>query len=306
MAHKLMPLIIAFGGAICLLGATVNASIIDPSYTGPVVIKMQNYGVASVYRLGSSAVGDGNVNALPEQTPPAGAMTIPSGPYAGQTEDAWFIFKVTSIETPSTQQLWTSGQGGLELVGMAYGGVDVAVGLSGLAFLVDGLRVDLYTQSAGTFDASLGAFQGTAGRTGYSTYTGITGGTLFFSADAVPGIGIDDLKMFDPGTFGGALPPFSQRAMLGRTDLYLDVNNAVGTAGAMFLPTPKSDPFGGLANADLYAISTVINNDGKTVPLVGNWGFIGNDPVRGYVPEPATLGLLAFGAVVILRRRRAA
>ena len=300
MCHRLVVLL----AVLAVLGGVSSGAIIDPAYTGPVVIKMQNYDVATVYPVASTstAVGFAAVNNIPGQTAPAGAMTIPAGTYIGQTEDVWFIFKVTSIETPSTKQLWTSGKDNQELVGMAYGGVDVAVGASGMAVLVDGLHVDLYTQLAGTFDAYLG----TGGRTGYSTYTNVTGGTLFISADAVPGIGIKDLKVFDSGTFGGVLPTFSQRAMLGRSDLYLNVDNAVGTAGSMFLPTLKTDFYGGWANTDLYAISSFIANDGTTVPQISDWGFISNDPVRGNVPEPATLGLLALGAVFILRRRRVA
>lgn len=292
--------VVAIVGIICLSSAIASASIIPAGYNGPVVIKLQSYAAATVYTSSGSAVGAGAVNALP-QIPAGGGMVIPSGPYAGQTEDSWFIFKVTSIETPSTEQLWVSGKDGQELVGIAYGGVDVAVGVSGLAALTDGLHVDLYTQLAGTFNAS----HGSAYRTGYASYTGVTGGTLFLSADAIPGIGITtDLAAIDPLTFSGLLPTFSSRSLLARTDLYLDVQDGVGTDGSKFLPTPKTDIFGGGAFADLYATSSFILNNGLTVPIVGDWGFIGNDPVRGYVPEPATLGLLAIGGLALIRRRR--
>ncbi len=298
-------------GLILAVSGTAEAITFNQSYNGTIMIKLKNYDTGVSYPV-SSAVGIAAVDGIVGQTPATNAWNglfgnplIPAGyAYAGQAEDAWMALKVTSIETPGGTQLWSDGDGGQELVGMMYGLVDVAVGAGGMAVLSDGFNLDLYEQTAGIFNPALG----TGGRTGFSTYTGATGGTNLLSAVAVPGIGINDLAALDPTTFGGQLPQFSHRSFVAQAGLYLDIIS--GPWDQLIAPNSWTDPWGGGAVADLFATANFVYNDGSTtggIPI-SDWDYLSNDPTRAYyVPEPLTMlavftGIAGLGGYIRKRR----
>jgi hypothetical protein len=322
---------------------------------GPFVIKYQNYDVGTSYpAVPVSTPGPNAVNAIGGQVPPAGALPIPAvdpitgapefygaaGPYGPQMEDAWAVFRVTSIENEDgSVTYWSDGDGGKELVGMLYGLVDTAVGADpygGGADVIwsDGLHMDIYEQDHGDFASAGGPQQGTAGRLGFAGYNGVTnmGGVLQVHAYAAGGTAVTgDPEWAPPSTritgdpalapfWGVAVPGsfvFSHRYAVSSLTSKAVVNSLPGFPMDPFLsPATWVETFDGgmtisTATSDLYVTAVnSINPPSGQQGNVGDWTFLSQDPVRAHgqiIPEPITmLGMCmgAFGLGRYIRRRR--
>jgi hypothetical protein len=302
---------------------------------GPFVIKYQNYDEGTTYPLplpgGVSVAGVAAVDAIPGQAPATGALVVPAldpltgaaEPYAGATEDAWAVFRVTSIENEGgTITYWQNGDGGKELVGMLYGLVDTAVNAAGTTVFSDGYHMDIYEQPLGTWAGFGGPGQGTAGRVAFEKYTGVG----FDGAGvAIPGSAIQ-LHAFA----AGGLPGWS-------ASIDFDAALAAAYAGGVFTYSHRYDLIPGVAKmvtdsvpgfpldpflkpstwveafatgtSDLF-VTAVTSPNGPNPPPVGDWDLRSNDPVRAHgqiIPEPITmLGMCmgAFGLGRYIRRRR--
>lgn len=247
-------------------------------------------------------------------------------------EDAWLIFRVNQIRKTSGVVLWNEGDQGLEILGIAYGLHDVAVGSYG-TILSDEYRIKMWEQPAGWFDSfgvavgTAGHTQGTAGRTGFDAYTGIGdngASNLLFAGMSTPGV---SSNVFNPPipaeTFEAPIPTFSHTAPpLGagaKSGMFIEVHtDPVGTgqwdngsAGDGEIQADLwDDHFSGVfLTRDIHAKSDVKFYD----PTIdgggfGNWLFKTNDPVRMtfVVPEPVTVfgALCGLASLVGYIRRR--
>jgi hypothetical protein len=270
-------------------------------YGGALKIKIVALNNGAVYpslgAAGTVVSGEAAVDAIAGQVPPAGGMP---------GEDSWGVAKVTTITTPAGDILWQDGDFDLQLTALFYGEVDFYVeqidaanqriGGTGLSFA-------LYEDSTvgGTpYDPS----PGSAARTALTAYTTVTDGTLVLSGVSVAG------HIHMAGVAGGLATEFESRyntsSLTGDGDAFLQVT---GGRDAALFDTDTFDPLdGAYPKADLQLAW-------DTYPaLVGpdpgdsggsDWLVEADDPIRGtYVPEPATLGLVAAGALALVRRRR--
>jgi hypothetical protein len=323
--------------AACLLLAVSStgwsAIIFTQPYNGPVTLKFTGWDMGVVYAAPAGLVnGIGAVNTYEA----ASGVVYPAasgGLYYSTNgsvvpvndpnrEDAWGILTVTEIYKSGTSStdpaniLWLSGNGGKELTAILYGMVDNAVTQGAImgqeVIQSQNFRYDLYENPAGSFAAVGGQNQGSAGRTGFNQYNGITnvaGGVLSIQGLSIPGIGQitgsagpDELTAsFTPNVVGGVVQPTGS----GTFGALLALNAATALLQRDYAQfNTDGMPLG----ADLTANGTTYPNDGTATQNglpIANWTVLIEDPLRGNViPEPATLCLLAVGGLVALRRRR--
>ncbi|MHC4715875.1 MAG: PEP-CTERM sorting domain-containing protein [Planctomycetota bacterium] len=199
-------------------------------------------------------------------------------------EDAWGIYKVTSITDAGANVLWADGDGGREVAGVFYGIQDMAVTYDHIdaewTILSTNMTLDLWDNPHGSLDATLGS----AGRIGAAGYAGITdvGGTMILRALSRvggPGFGLPeldtvvnapgygDLRAWADVIGGTQQADFDTDSQLGGTDLYLSADIFPGT--------------------------------------VADWQCGSSDPIAGrFIPEPCTIAVLAGGMVALLSRRK--
>ena len=190
------------------------------------------------------------------------------------------------------------------------------------------MRYDIYMNPFGTFASVQGARQGSAGRTGFDTYNGITGGTLLLRGQSVAGgsgaitNGVDVLD-----EHAQHLSRFATSSGFG---VYATRINLTGGAWSDNFVSEMS------IGCSIYA------NDGSGMgSTIGNWTTFSEDAFRVYymsseqasslfdidydgpirmavrfydmttiyasdtvIPEPVTMSLLAVGGLALLRRRR--
>ena len=144
--------------------SNASAFALNNGYTGPVEFKFSDFSIGTLYDQSSGGYGNAD----------------------GQ-EDAFGIFKITSIITPAVQPLWQDGQDGEELTGIFYGIDDDLWEITpagGVNIQSVGGFIDVYLDGAQNFDPTLGP----AARAGVSDYPTVTDGTLFLRLAFVPGI----------------------------------------------------------------------------------------------------------------------
>jgi len=320
--------LLAMLGLILAVSGMAEALTFEFGYTGRFRFKYEDWDMARSYPpnandpnapvSGTLYDGVSTVNAL-SQTSPSGMYTIPSGPYAGETEDAWGIARVTEIRTDdgTSRLLWSDAvDPDRELVVFFFGGVDTAVKIETLPvqrIQTDNFTFRMFEQDEGLFDPTLGS----GGRIGFDDYTGIgqdASAVLVIDATSTAGVAkivgsvspagqIADFTTSDPNTGGG----------YGTSKQFIDI---IGGAWQYLPPLMwEVEPnyfgtrdlrFGSSGEGDLFIESDVVPYDAGLT----DWVVTSDDPGRGYqvIPEPMTMLGVFMGigglAGYIRRRRR--
>ncbi|OGA73339.1 MAG: hypothetical protein A3G27_06620 [Betaproteobacteria bacterium RIFCSPLOWO2_12_FULL_66_14] len=237
-------------------------------------------------------------------------FTTAQNTQVGSNEDAWGVGNITSI-TDGFNNLWTAGEGGEFLRFIIYGIHDDAI-LPG-----NGGSFDIFSIGA-TGGAADGAIHidawrdvtagnpnaGPAGRTGYSTYAGITSGSLWLSTVMVSGVKDDDpVTVYDERT--AELFQNAQSTTNPTSGSGVFLADVTGGSFGPNLNSPTFARFGTTALADLFGQFTFA--PASSAPGCGTgpvstacWENKGNDPVIGNaVPEPSALALLGLGLSLV-------
>lgn len=305
--------------------ATGGGHTIGDPFSGAYKINFGDFDMGSTYTSFpvGTAKGFGQAG-TGTQTIPGGIATLDAAQSAGATgarsvnttvngvdqgagtvgpEDSWGIAKVSQITDLANNVVWSSAGKKAEITVMFYGEKDFYITQLANGFQEIngvGLHTDLYLQNYGSGFTAFDPTLGSAGRTGVSSYTNVTDGTLILSTVSTSGF------IHNAGTLGGLTTEFlsNYNATSGGTgQTYLSVTG--GSMASAFNTNGFISPFNG-NTADIQAQFTTQAFD----PVNGNnWLVSSQDPVFGNfapVPEPSTYGLAAAGAlagIIALRRR---
>jgi len=282
-------------------------------YTGPVKFKLTSGDMGTIYldQPTSPVIGIDAVNSLDSilYNSATGIYYDTLGNASNSAdynealrEDGWGIFRITGIYIDDSnsalygEALWVDGQGGAELTGIFYGLIDNAVAFDpntgDYTIQSQNVMYDIYLNEKGTFVGAGGFQQGSAGRTGFDEYNGITGGTLMLSGRSVYGeaaepytnefVSAEDaefMSYFKPNNLGSGSGTYATRIFL--------------TGGEWYENFVTDDYF----DMTLQGTTTV-NGGGPTIPSVGDWTVLDEDPLRGtykVIPEPITMVALGLG-----------
>ena len=209
-----------------------------------------------------------------------GAATI-----NGIEEDTWGIANVTTLDVGDDGSgEWFPGvSNGKYLTIMFWGGYDIETSVDGdiqRTFSVN-VHMDIYESDAAP-DLTLGS----SGRTGDTTYTGITDGNLVLSLESTGGFFADNL-------FGEFLSNFNLTATNG--DVAGDGQAYFSVTGGAWAANFDTDTYvnGAAGTADVYVRFTTDIND--PVSASDDWLVTSDDPARAYVvplPGAASMGFI--------------
>jgi hypothetical protein len=313
------------GLVLAVAGAAQAIQFLQP-YSGPIRFKFESWDMGAVYDVsntnaiprGSVIQGIAALDALPQYPPPGGIQPIPSGPYQGQNEDGWGIFRVTEIRSDDglSTLLWSGAlDSQREVVGMIYGAVDNALYVDAVTgkttIQSDGYMFAMYEQGKGNFSPA----DGSSDRLSFSKYEGVgfdsggnmlSGATLVLSGNATTGV-----TPLASGT-ASSLTHFTAidgTTGYGKGEMYVDITG--GAWSELFETNGAFNPPS--ADGDLFAQSTkyAVTNP----PTEGfDWTNTNDDPIRGVISEvppsviPEPLSILAIvsgigGLGAYLRRR---
>jgi hypothetical protein len=306
-------------GLATVLASSASAISLDWYHGQPIEFKIITWDMNVVY-TSTGLAGVNNVNTLGQRVyDGAGASQNVYYDTFGNVcdvndanrEDGWGVFKVTSIVNPVTgATLWRDGQDGEEITGIYYGQIDNAVyGTVDGAYLVQSQNItyDLYVNAVGTFETAvtngkIGASQGSAARTGYNTYNGITDGTLLLRGNSLTS-GLKPL----PGTSAADAQFYSTfRPNATYTSGTGDYQTRIRLTDGIW----KDTFYTGYSGGDMELGGHSYINGDEYGPLVGNWTYRSQDPLRPItppvIPEPLTMmgvgiGLMGLGGYI--RRR---
>lgn len=226
-------------------------------------------------------------------------------------ENVWAIGRISNFNsgTPIFDPIWQDGDGGEEITAIIYGADDISVIDSGSAFNIysaglsgtgyDGkIHIDLYLNTAGTFDGTLLP----GDRTSFSTFPTVTDGTPFLQLELVRGFIADDISTVG---IDESLATLSQVASAQTSPASGDGSFHADIVGGDYAHLFGRDGFtnvmGGVTyDADMEGTFTFDVAGGDTSGDV--WdnvirpGSIVGDLV---VPEPTTILLFGFGLLSI-------
>ena len=253
-----------------------------------------------LYDWGRLYTSDGTTY-TPANSNPSGTDTVNPPPasipvggldgYADGNEDTWGIGSMASINTlVGNNPIWTRGSE--ELTFMFYGFDDDYISAPTLGDVVIGSklgRVQVWLDPTPDFNGALG----TGGRTGLSSYTGVTDGDSVLALDLVPVANSSGFTLQST---------FDFVELNGSGNMYLAVSGA-GLWDAQY--NTNSQAYG----SDIWLSHTVRDNaTTPTTPSVGDWivrGDLGGE--ASVVPEPMTMLMVAMGALgfgVTQRKRK--
>jgi len=215
---------------------------------------------------------------------------------ARNREDGWGIFKITSITDNNTgSRLYYDNNplNTVEYYGIYYGRIDNSVVCDDSGkYTVQSQRFyfAIYENVAGTFLGVDGLEQGSAGRTEFTQYKGITGGKLVVSGE----LNVDSVYKLtytlneNDALVSGSFPYTSVIATDGA-----GYSNASGS-----IYGEKIASYDGLGDWVASGVGTLFIGP-------NTFGFASYDMTTVYVvPEPMTMGLLSLGGLAMLTRRR--
>lgn len=243
-----------------------------PGYKGPVTLKINSWDVGTLYPPGTNNPPDG----------------IPSG-----YTDSWGIFEVTNIQAENSNgslvDIWNPTMSGEYLQGWFYGLSDDGAVFDGSGsgnIWTTGGHVELYLDTTNNFAPNVGP--STNSGVHPSTWVptdlyGLTDGTLFLTADFIPGI---------RAGWGDSTTTYFQSY-----DVMDPINGLVSGYGEGYLNLTGGDAYGMFnGNGFLGGAADLKLGAHITGPAPFNWTATDWDPVQGnVVPEPGSLALLATG-----------
>jgi len=301
-----LTLMLVVGGLVLTLSAT--------SFGMPITMNIKNFDEGTLYNVGDGTyTGEGTLDGL-SQTPSTGGFIN------GKQSDTWGIFRVENMQDTPGHYLYQAGPSG-EIVGIFWGLHD-----NYLKQVTDTVpNPDVVTQEIHGEDLQLALFMHTKptwaasngpGPVGWSvvagapTYAGITDGTVVSGDTAT--------LIWTMKSTGG----YSQLFPL--SDLFENFNSAGATynstGNTLFDMGPVdgwgTGPDNGLLdtqtipawNAAGTAMDKLVDFSvtfSGTSADAGLWLLRTSDPFEGdYVPEPATMVLVALGGLGVLCRRK--
>jgi len=328
-------------GSVAVVGALPAGADTIPFrdvWEGPIYMHIHDYSQATTYAfdtdplsptfgrplLADGGVGNFNTRYTPDQLVPVVGNGLNAGEMGWSVLQIDVIYKAQQVG-PNTispidvaHPLFKTGDGGLEIVGTLFGRTDLLVtfalnpipgGVPTLELEFASDRLSIYAQPAGMFD------QGAAGSGGRLQSGGVY-------LDLYASIGVDAAGNPIPGAqlvltghsevgYYGSLAATEGRASFtpagasgsGDTDEYFSVDGgSMQSAWDSDVFTPNKVLGGPWPRADLRVHATTSPN---TPRGTFDWLVESSDPGSAYfVPEPATLALLALGGLVLVGRRK--
>lgn len=232
------------------------------------------------------------------------------------SEDSWGIAHTTDIHDVDGTVIWQSLSANTELTWMFHSATDyyaeVSDGVGSVHTDSVGLIAELWEEPklGGT---PINMTKGSPWRTGLSTYTGATEGTMLLQLTSAPGF------LHVAGDFGGPLAEFESifNAVSNSSSgtAYFDVTG--GTMASFFdtnTITSTAGQINGVPNADAWIqFTATAASDGPNPSKLGgippyDWLVTSEDPVRtNVIPEPMTMAGLLLGVGCLgryIRKRR--
>jgi len=250
--------------------------------------------------------------------PTTGYASVTPGSYGDTTQDLRGIFQITSIYTPgaSTTADFVDGQGGDHLWGIFHSLNVATIALAGsnLNLKYTGGILEVYNIGANFDPFSTGVASFTAANTykeiNDANMDGVRDGTPWLTAYFDTGIDLGTTTLDADIDFGTA--PFSGSGISYLSIIQPGGPVPVGLHNTAF-DTDSIASLQGLRDARLdndFATPFDIDSDGfdDTTGVAcepgsgtscqffdGRWHLISEDPVRGRIPEPASIALLGLG-----------
>lgn len=307
---------------ILAVSGTAGAITFNQPYSGPIKFKLESWDMGTLYNTSSIQndtvfSGVSTLDGLSQFPPPGTVSPIPSGKYAGQTEDGWGIFRVTEIRSDDGlgTLLWSSAtDNSADLVGMFYGSVDTALYIDSVAgqqtIQSDGANFKLYAQEKGIFDPA----QGSSNRVAFDKYNTVgfaaDGSALASSALVLEGkatAGVNPVSDSEPASQLTSFAFESKRG--GKGDMFIDITG--GEWASMFETSGYFDPPS--ADGDLFMQSTLYDIFNPPTENF-DWTVVNDDPIRGnitgnVIPEPISMLTVISGIGCLagyIRKRRMA